>query len=297
MKVSIIIPVYNAEDTIRNTIQSCLNQSYNNIEIVVINDGSSDSTESIIDSMNEDRIVYLKTGNRGRSVARNLGLDKASGELVQFLDADDVLKCDKIQKAVSVFMKDYTIDAVHCGTVYFENGKIINRIKANKQKNHTKILLRKNIFTINSLIFRKEISSEFRINMKYNEDWEYWIYTLQNAKIFYQTDYLGAFVYIHDKNTMKNKEQMYISELELIVKLKKEFKIFSLKRDLRLIKRFIVLNITLKHNLNSLIDDNPLISRGILKLFTFILQSEIFRSLILNIIKLKNNVYNRKNIY
>lgn len=89
--VSIIIPCYNAERFIGETIQSVINQTYTNWELIVINDGATDSSESIIQPfLNDFRIHYFKKKNEGVSVARNTGIEKAKGEYIAFLDADDI---------------------------------------------------------------------------------------------------------------------------------------------------------------------------------------------------------------
>lgn len=73
--VSIIIPAYNSEKTVRETLESCIEQTYDNIELIVVNDGSSDMTERIVSSFVDKRIRYRSTANRGVSHARNVGLE------------------------------------------------------------------------------------------------------------------------------------------------------------------------------------------------------------------------------
>jgi glycosyltransferase involved in cell wall biosynthesis len=94
--VSIIIPIYNSEKFIYDTVTSCINQTYSNLEIILVNDGSTDKTEEIILSITDKRIKYYKINNVGGCEARNFGIKNASGQLYQFLDHDDVLDVDKI---------------------------------------------------------------------------------------------------------------------------------------------------------------------------------------------------------
>jgi len=95
--VSIIIPIYNSENYISDTIKSCLEQSYTNIEIILINDGSTDRTEEIImNFLSDNRIKYFKTKNKGGCEARNFGISHAGGMLFQFLDHDDVIDSEKL---------------------------------------------------------------------------------------------------------------------------------------------------------------------------------------------------------
>ena len=90
--VSIIIPTYNTEMYISSCINSVLNQSYPNIEIIIINDGSTDNTEKEILKFKDSRIHYIKQKNQGVSVARNTALKIINGDYFCFLDADDLFQ-------------------------------------------------------------------------------------------------------------------------------------------------------------------------------------------------------------
>ena len=89
IKVSIIVPVYNCEKFIKRCMNSLANQTLRDIEIIIINDGSSDKSEDIIKTFSDDRIKYYKQSNSGQSVARNFGIDVACGEYIGFVDGDD----------------------------------------------------------------------------------------------------------------------------------------------------------------------------------------------------------------
>ena len=95
MLVSVIIPAYNAAKTIAKTLQSVFDQDYASIEIIVVNDGSTDDTEQVL-SQYFDKIKYIHQANAGVSVARNTGYSAAKGEYIQYLDADDLLAKGKI---------------------------------------------------------------------------------------------------------------------------------------------------------------------------------------------------------
>jgi glycosyltransferase involved in cell wall biosynthesis len=102
--VSIIIPCYNREAYISDAINSCLNQTYQNIEIIVVDDGSTDSSVEILKSYG-DKISLITQSNQGVSTARNKGLNSASGEYIVMLDSDDWLSHDIIQKHIETHMK------------------------------------------------------------------------------------------------------------------------------------------------------------------------------------------------
>ncbi|CAD5937884.1 glycosyltransferase [Planktothrix agardhii] len=95
--ISVIIPAYNAEKTIEETIYSVLNQTFFDLELIVINDGSKDSTLEIISKFTEPRLKVFSYPNSGANYARNRGLEKASGEYISFIDADDLWTPDKLE--------------------------------------------------------------------------------------------------------------------------------------------------------------------------------------------------------
>ena len=103
-KISVIMPVYNAEKTIERAILSIINQTYNNIELILINDGSTDGTENIMKSYLEKGskidIKYYFQKNSGPSIAKNLGIDMAKGEYILFVDSDDTISENYIESLV-----------------------------------------------------------------------------------------------------------------------------------------------------------------------------------------------------
>lgn len=114
-KISVIMPVYNAEKTIERAILSIINQTYNNIELILINDGSTDGTESIIkkyiEKENKIEIKYYFQKNSGPSIAKNLGIDMAIGEYILFVDSDDTISENYIESLVINQKEDTLIGA------------------------------------------------------------------------------------------------------------------------------------------------------------------------------------------
>lgn len=104
--ISIIIPIYNAQKSIEKCINSTLNQTYKNIEIICINDGSKDDSRQILDELviKDNRLKSFNIENSGVSNARNIGIDKSNGECIFFLDADDWLESN----AIEMLMESYT---------------------------------------------------------------------------------------------------------------------------------------------------------------------------------------------
>lgn len=91
LDISIIVPIYNAERTLKKCLDSLLNQTKKELELIVINDGSTDNSEQIIKSYNDPRINYIKQENKGIGKTRNLGIKKATGKYIMFVDSDDYL--------------------------------------------------------------------------------------------------------------------------------------------------------------------------------------------------------------
>ena len=103
--VSVIIPTYNRSSFLKEAIQSVLNQSYNNFEIIVIDDGSEDETEKVIQSFNDSRIKYLKREHTGSpAFIRNQGMKIAKGEYIAFLDSDDLWFPHKLKMQINSFV-------------------------------------------------------------------------------------------------------------------------------------------------------------------------------------------------
>ena len=108
VKVSIIVPCFNAEPWIAQTINSCLSQTHPSFEVIVIDDGSTDRSASIVRAFG-DRVRLVQTPNRGGNAARNLGLLHARGDLVQYVDADDLISSEHLQRTAAV-LEDAAVD-------------------------------------------------------------------------------------------------------------------------------------------------------------------------------------------
>jgi len=117
--VSIIIPAYNAENYIRRAIESALNQTYKNIEIFVVDDGSTDSTAQIIKSYKDPHIIYLYQKNQGQGRARNYAIEKSHGEYIAFLDADDIYLPEKIEQEVQFLTNNPQYQIAYCNMLHF----------------------------------------------------------------------------------------------------------------------------------------------------------------------------------
>ena len=145
-KVSVIVPVFNAEKHLRKSVESVINQTYSNWELIIVNDGSTDSSPKICDeySDNDNRIVVIHQQNFGVSMARNTGVKAATGDYVVFLDADDEFDLNLLEDNIEIIEKNeadilifnfkhvkngnpaengYSLNEIFCGDnkTFFEN--------------------------------------------------------------------------------------------------------------------------------------------------------------------------------
>ncbi|KJR41985.1 glycosyl transferase family protein [Candidatus Magnetoovum chiemensis] len=125
MKVSIIIPTYNRADYVKEAVDSVLCQSYANKEVIVVDDGSTDNTKEALRAYIENgSIIYYYQDNSGPSAARNNGIKRSSGELIAFLDSDDIWESDKIAIQAEMFASNLSPDMVFSDYSTFDNNGI-----------------------------------------------------------------------------------------------------------------------------------------------------------------------------
>lgn len=130
--ISVIVPVYNAEKYLASCLDSILSQSYKNLELIIINDGSTDFSLKIAETYAEkdDRVIVYSYENEGQAEARNHGLSVATGEFITFVDADDVLLPNALELLYSV-ISEYSVDLVEGKVIY---GEIYSKATVNKGK-------------------------------------------------------------------------------------------------------------------------------------------------------------------
>ena len=179
--VSIIIPAYNAEKYIQRALESALAQTYKDIEIIVIDDGSTDKTAEIIKTYQDPRIIYIFQKNQGQGPARNNGIKKSQGEYITFLDADDYYFPEKVEKQVRFLENHPEYQAVYCNALHFysDNPTVIFKKKGNFHSGDIfKDLLESSYINPNTImIYRKVLDKAglFNENRYYPEDWELWL--------------------------------------------------------------------------------------------------------------------------
>ena len=177
--VSVIIPMYNAEKYIERCLQSLLNQTYKNIEIIVVNDGSVDKSPLVVEDLakNDGRIRLLSKVNEGVSKARNYGMEKAEGEYIVFVDADDYVKEKYVENLYVAINSKENVELAVSGYyfVYKDEKKVsVNENQTCKQKDTLFYLFANGFFPCWGKMYKRKIICEnhlkFDTNVAYAED-------------------------------------------------------------------------------------------------------------------------------
>lgn len=174
--VSVVIPFYSGKDWLFEAIKSVLNQTYKNIEVLVINDGSSENIDDIINKF-KPRIRVIKKTNGGPASARNLGIKIAKGKYIAFLDSDDLWLPEKLEKQINFMEKTKYVWSHHSYQMFWENSKKSRVVDTSKYSGNvyrdTYISFKVQTSTV---VIRKSILIENNIyfpNMRYGQDLEF----------------------------------------------------------------------------------------------------------------------------
>lgn len=244
--ISVIIPTYNRVNYLRISVNSVIQQTYKNIEIIIVDDCSTDNTENIINRVQDKRIRYLRNKeNIGAGASRNRGIKEAKGEFIAFLDDDDEWLPKKLEKQMLLFNllpDDYGL--VYCGHIIYDmNGDLIGRKKSQYRGNVLREILNGCILGGSTPLIRKTVFSKVgynNSNLKSSIDWEMWIRIAENYKFDFVDEYLVKYIIHEDQISTKRKNR--IEDLELIYKShKKLLKLYS--AELNFIKKIIRLYI------------------------------------------------------
>lgn len=207
-KVSVIIPTYNRAAFIEKTVQSVLDQTYKDFEIIVVDDGSTDNTKDVLEQFGA-KIKLLEQKNSERAVARNNGVKNSSGEYIAFLDSDDLWFPDKLKKQVEVLDNKQDVILVYgqCLRINSNTEKIKN---AKRQREgysgfiFENLLMRNLVVSPTPLIRRDYFEETTGFTTKYipYEDWEYWLRFSLLGKFHFIKDPL-AYYRIHPEQSVQ----------------------------------------------------------------------------------------------
>ncbi|MEW9080056.1 glycosyltransferase family 2 protein [Terrisporobacter glycolicus] len=190
--VSIITPVYNSEKYIEECIKSVINQSYKNIEMIIIDDGSTDNSKNIIEKYTESFpfIKYIKCNkNNGVWAARNIGIEKAKGRFISFLDADDLYKKNKIENQINFMLNNNYSFTYTAYDLINENSTSLNKvINAKEYEDYNRLLKGNDIGCLTVMIDRLKIETPIRFENNHHEDFVLWLKILKNNVVAYGLD-------------------------------------------------------------------------------------------------------------
>ena len=211
-KVSIIVPIYNLEEYVENCIRSLMNQTYNNIEILCIDDGSKDNSATVINKLIEEdkRVKYIRKENGGVSSARNKGLEVADGDYVMFVDGDDYMHCQAVE-ILTGCIKNKNCDIVsahqvHTSSLHEEMKEILdyNCFKASHEDFFKEV--NGNVIGKSSCakIFRREIATQvqFPVGIANGEDANYIVRLLATGTDIFIVDLTLYYYYSRENSSV-----------------------------------------------------------------------------------------------
>lgn len=237
--VSIIIPCYNAAGLLSETLDNVLQQAYTNWECLIIDDGSTDNSCEVAESYvkRDVRFSYHHQTNAGPSAARNYGIELCKGEYIQFLDSDDMLEKNKLQKQVEILEEDKNCDIIYGNSAYFyseEDKSIVKettepdwqRKVSGKGEDILSTLLMGNIMVVHSPLVRRtifDIAGMWDNDIWFNEDWDVWLRCALKNLLFRYDDspQTKALTRLHPDNRSKDLFKMYLNGLKVCVKMDK----------------------------------------------------------------------------
>ena len=209
--ISVIVPVYNVEKYLEECLDSIKNQTFNDIEVILVNDGSTDNSLEICERYcsQDPRFYLINQENKGQSIARNIGVAESRGELIVFIDSDDIVKIDLLEKLIN-YISD-GIDIVECNKT--ENFECLNEEEKEikiKDFESNEALYQCFNYKISwspvAKLYRREIVEKvpFLENLIY-EDFYTGIVSLKYINKIRKIDYIGYYYRYHTSSTMNQK--------------------------------------------------------------------------------------------
>jgi glycosyltransferase involved in cell wall biosynthesis len=218
--ISVIIPTYNHSQFLEEAIQSVLAQEYQNLEIIVIDDGSTDGTREIL-SKYQGKVICIFQSNKGPSAARNRGIKVARGQYVAFLDSDDVWMPNKLFSQLRGIEEDKSVGVVGCSAFIIDHsGNILKHWVVKKNQSHDQFLreltIRNEFYggTSGALIRRGcfDRVGLFNENLRFGEDWDMWLRISKRYNIKFENECL---VKLRKHNLSKDYNNLLLMERDI----------------------------------------------------------------------------------
>ena len=193
-QVDVIIPTYNSMPYLQHAIQSALSQSFQDIRIFIVDDGSTDETQAYVGTINDERLVYLRKENGGPSSARNRGIEASDAPYVAFLDSDDLWEKEKIERQLQVITEGHGLVYCHQKTLD-ESGAVIGSLEAKLRGSIFDDLLTGTgiVGSDSSALVRRNIIAAvggFDERLWFGEDWDLWLRVARKHSVDFVAEYL-----------------------------------------------------------------------------------------------------------
>ena len=216
---SIVVPTYNRAHLIGKTLDSLLLQSWPRWEILVIDDGSTDDTESVVKGISHPRIQYFKKENAERAAARNYGAARARGDYVNFFDSDDLALPNHLAEAARMARARKTPEWFHLGfAVTTPTGKILDEVNNFQGETLQQYIPRGNPLSCNGVFIRKDIIQKHPFNedrsLSASEDYELWYRLAARYPLHYSNQITSLVVEHENRSVHKTNGQKLISRIK-----------------------------------------------------------------------------------
>lgn len=212
------MPLYNAEKYLRKTIDSVLDQTYSNWELIIVNDCSPDNSESIARSVKDDRIsVYKLAENSGSGIARNFGIEKAKGDYITFLDSDDLWDEQKLELHIA-FMKKKDADFSHCNYGYIDenDNSIKEEFHVSEEVTYNQLLKRTEISCLTGIYYAKRIGKFYMSEHRRKQDYALWLSILKKGYKSYGFNKCLAYYRQHSGSATTKKYKLVLRHITFL---------------------------------------------------------------------------------
>lgn len=228
---SIVIPVYNGEKYILETLKSVYDQTYENYEVIIIDDASNDMTSELIKESIKDRpncYLFVNTTNKGVANSRNIGFGMCKGDYIALLDADDLWDSKKLEKQYEV-IRNTRADLVYTSYKFIdEESKLIKDVYRTKEVASYNSLLKENYIGCSSVVFKREISDTVKMNSKYaHEDFVFWLECLKKGYEFKGISEALMLYRISSSGRSFNKKEAMLNRFR-VLRYKEELTMFEI---------------------------------------------------------------------